>query len=240
METITNPVPHSRHRLVVADPKPTNPFIAIHKNCKTSGPKVENEISNIVHAQFSFHLTVFVLQETWWCHFYFQHKGVIVKKMAIGCGGVWCKVLQFLITECCCQQSVVHSHKKRNNLKWLRTRKGEGRGGGRGGWNEEGTWVNLDKGRGPQEVCVCTAALSLKSLVFYRRPSEVSFIFEHKLQIHYFTHVTCSCCCLSSSNSSAWVSSLLLSSWTSSVFALRESSSSSICLRSLLLSWTQN
>ena len=116
---------------------------------------------------FSFHLTVFVLQETWWCHFYFQHKGVIVKKMAIGCGGVWCKVLQFLITECCCQQSVVHSHKKRNNLKWLRTRKGEGRGGGRGGggWNE-GTWVNLDKGRGPQEVCVCTAALSLEVFSF--------------------------------------------------------------------------
>ena len=41
------------------------------------------------------------------------------------------------------------------------------RGGeGGGGWNEEGTWVNLDKGRGPQEVCVCTAALPLEVFGF--------------------------------------------------------------------------
>ena len=36
-----------------------NPFIAIckfHKNYKTTGPKVENEITNIVHVQCSLHL----------------------------------------------------------------------------------------------------------------------------------------------------------------------------------------
>ena len=33
-----------------------NPFIAIHKNCKTTCPKVENEISNIVHVQRFLHL----------------------------------------------------------------------------------------------------------------------------------------------------------------------------------------
>ena len=51
------PVPHSKHRLVVADPSP-QPFIAIcnSKNCKTTGPKVENEILNIVHVQCSLHL----------------------------------------------------------------------------------------------------------------------------------------------------------------------------------------
>ena len=52
------PVPHSRNRLVVADPKPPihSLHFAIHKNCKTTCPKVENEILNIVHVQCILHL----------------------------------------------------------------------------------------------------------------------------------------------------------------------------------------
>ena len=44
-------VPHSRHRLAVADPSPQINLLhfAIHKNCKTTGLKLENEIWNIVY-----------------------------------------------------------------------------------------------------------------------------------------------------------------------------------------------
>ena len=54
---ISYPVPHSRHRLAVADPSP-NPFITVCnlQNCKTTCPKVGNEILNIVHVQFILHL----------------------------------------------------------------------------------------------------------------------------------------------------------------------------------------
>ena len=45
-----NPVPHSRHRLVVADPSPQSTYCGLQftKIVKLL-PKVENEISNIVH-----------------------------------------------------------------------------------------------------------------------------------------------------------------------------------------------
>ena len=43
---------------MVADPSPPIHLLrfAIHKNCKTTCPKVENEISNIVHVQCILHL----------------------------------------------------------------------------------------------------------------------------------------------------------------------------------------
>ena len=55
---LSYPVPHSKHRLEVADPSPQIHLLrfAIHKNCKTTCPKVENEISNIVHVQCILHL----------------------------------------------------------------------------------------------------------------------------------------------------------------------------------------
>ena len=47
--TIPNPVTHSRHRLAMPSPQMYLLQFAIYKNCKTTDPKVENEISNIVH-----------------------------------------------------------------------------------------------------------------------------------------------------------------------------------------------
>ena len=52
-----NPVPHSRHRLVVADPSPQSIYCGLQftKIVKLL-PKVENEISNIVHVHCIVHL----------------------------------------------------------------------------------------------------------------------------------------------------------------------------------------
>ena len=40
--TFPNPVPHSSHTVGVADPSPTNHLLqfSIHKNFKTTGPKI--------------------------------------------------------------------------------------------------------------------------------------------------------------------------------------------------------
>ena len=47
--TIPNPVPHSRHRLPVANPSPNLQFKKIKIGIKTTGPiKVENEVLNII------------------------------------------------------------------------------------------------------------------------------------------------------------------------------------------------
>ena len=55
---ISNPVPHSRHRLMVVDPSPQTIYFNLQftKIVKTTCPKVENEILNIVHVQCSLHL----------------------------------------------------------------------------------------------------------------------------------------------------------------------------------------
>ena len=67
-----NRFPHSRHRLVVADPSPQIHLLqfAIHKNCKATCPKVENEILNIVHVQLVF--TCWKLGP-WWIILYSCH-----------------------------------------------------------------------------------------------------------------------------------------------------------------------
>ena len=55
-DTLSYPVPHSRHRLAVADPSPRSIYFSLQftKKLKTTCPKVENE--NIVHVQFILHL----------------------------------------------------------------------------------------------------------------------------------------------------------------------------------------
>ena len=53
------PVPHSRHRLAVADPSPQSIYYNLQFTRivrKTTCPVVENEIWNIVHVQCSLHL----------------------------------------------------------------------------------------------------------------------------------------------------------------------------------------
>ena len=61
VHVVPDPVSHSRHRPVVADPSPQIIILlqfAIHKNCKVTGPKVENEIMNIVHVQCTVSFTL--------------------------------------------------------------------------------------------------------------------------------------------------------------------------------------
>ena len=73
------PVPHSRHRLVVVDPSPPIMhllwFAIIRKNCKTTCPKVENEISNIVHVQRILHL---LKARTTMDNIFFSHSYIFV------------------------------------------------------------------------------------------------------------------------------------------------------------------
>ena len=53
------PVPHSKHRLAVADPSPQSIYYNLQFTRivrKTTCPVIENEIWNIVHVQCSLHL----------------------------------------------------------------------------------------------------------------------------------------------------------------------------------------